>query len=85
MLKGINKQVLEIHDTGTEYFEKALLFVRPEYASLSEERLREKFVRAFSGATVPGNRSSRRSRTAVAVVCMLLSAFFGAFVTLLIK
>ena len=26
MVKGVNRQVLEIHETGCEYFEKALFF-----------------------------------------------------------
>ena len=30
MVKGVNRQVLEIHETGCEYFEKALFFVKPE-------------------------------------------------------
>ena len=31
MVKGVNRQVLEIHETGCEYFEKALFFVKPEF------------------------------------------------------
>lgn len=42
MLKGVNRQVLELKDTGNEYFEKAIFFVKPEYSGLGEGRLRER-------------------------------------------
>jgi len=85
VLKGINKQVLEIHDTGSEYFEKALLFVNPEFAALGEESLREKFISAFSGAYVPATRQSRIKSTLRGVLFMLLSAGAGVLVTLLLR
>lgn len=30
MLRGVNKQIIEINDIGSEYFEKALLFVKAD-------------------------------------------------------
>lgn len=41
MIKGVNKQVLEINETQNTFFEKAIFFVKPEYTGLSEGRLRE--------------------------------------------
>lgn len=41
MIKGVNKQVLEITESENGFFEKAIFFVRPEYAGLSEGKLRE--------------------------------------------
>lgn len=32
MLKGVNRQVIEVNETGSPYYERALLVVRPEYA-----------------------------------------------------
>lgn len=85
MLKGINSQVLEINDTGTEYFEKALLFVKPEFATLGEKDLREKFLNAFSGSTVPVSRKRRLECALRGIMLMLLSAGAGALITALIK
>lgn len=31
MIKGINRQVIEVTETGNPYFERALLVVRPSY------------------------------------------------------
>ena len=33
MIKGVNRQVIEITQTKCEYFEKVLFFVKPEYAA----------------------------------------------------
>ena len=41
MIKGINKQVLEILEPSSGYFEKALFFVKPEYTGFSENKLKE--------------------------------------------
>ena len=85
MVKGVNRQVLEIHDTETEYFEKALLFVNPEFATLGEESLREKFLNAFAGSRVPVTRKSRIRSAVTGILLMLLSAGLGAVITSLIK
>ncbi len=41
MIKGVNKQVLEISETKNNFFEKAIFFVKPEYMGMSEGRLKE--------------------------------------------
>jgi hypothetical protein len=41
MIKGVNKQVLEINETQNGFFEKAIFFVKPEYSGLSEGKLKE--------------------------------------------
>lgn len=41
MIKGVNKQVLEINETDNSFFEKAIFFVKPEYSGFSEGRLKE--------------------------------------------
>ncbi len=41
MIKGVNKQVLEINETHNGFFEKAIFFVKPQYCGMSEGRLKE--------------------------------------------
>ena len=41
MLRGVNKQIIEINCTDNRYFEKAILFVRPEFADISEAKMRD--------------------------------------------
>ncbi len=42
MIKGINRQVVEVKETGCEYFEKIMFFVKPEYAGISEGKIRDR-------------------------------------------
>lgn len=35
MLKGVNKQIIEITDTGNLYIQKAILFVDPESENMT--------------------------------------------------
>jgi len=39
MLKGVNKNIIEITDTGSDCFERAILFVRPEKAGEGRQHL----------------------------------------------
>ena len=40
MVKGVNKKVIEINDTGNEVFEKVVLYINPEYSVLSNKELK---------------------------------------------
>ena len=31
MIRGINRQIIEVNDTENDYFERALFFVSPDY------------------------------------------------------
>lgn len=39
MLKGVNKQVIEVTDTGNQYIKKAILFIDPDKAAYDSEFL----------------------------------------------
>ena len=53
MIKGINKQVLEILETNNGYFEKALFFIKPEFSGYSENKLRELAQAEIKSAVKP--------------------------------
>lgn len=42
MIKGVNRKVVEVSEMECEYFEKIMFFVKPEYASVSEGKIRER-------------------------------------------
>lgn len=42
MIKGVNKAIIEVNDTGNEYFEKAILFVRSAHTDDSDKKLEKK-------------------------------------------
>ena len=39
MLRGTNRSIIEINETENKYFEKILIFVKPEVGSFPHERL----------------------------------------------
>lgn len=39
MIKGVNKAIIEVNDTGNEYFEKAILFIRSSHTGDSQKNL----------------------------------------------
>lgn len=39
MIKGVNRAVIEVNDTGNEYFEKAIFFIRSSHTEDSQKNL----------------------------------------------
>lgn len=62
MVKGVNKTVIEVNDTGSKLFEKIVFYVTPQYGTLSAKQLQRaarEFSFSFSEATVT-HKSVRR-------------------------
>ena len=45
MLRGINRSIIEINETENKYFEKIIVFVKPEFGNLSDSHLEREAVR----------------------------------------
>lgn len=61
MIKGVNRQMIEVMETGSPYFERALLVVRPDCTDLQDSQLHEeaqKLLKSAGGYT--GLRRVRR-------------------------
>ena len=41
MVKGVNKTIIEISNTGNKLFNRVILFVSPEYVDKSDKKLTE--------------------------------------------
>ena len=64
MIKGVNRQVVEVRETDSEYFERILFFVKPEYASVSEGKIRERAsLIANKGEKPPSSKITCDNRT----------------------
>ena len=62
MIKGVNRQVVEITQTKCEYFEKVLFFIKPEYAATSEGTLRERASLIADSAGIPPASKLKRQK-----------------------
>ena len=77
MIKGVNRQVVEVNETQCEYFEKIMFFIKPEYASVSEGKIRERAGMIADSSTLPPPTKLRRNRY-FEVIKLVFSALCGA-------
>ncbi|MDD6011692.1 MAG: hypothetical protein PUC33_02480 [Oscillospiraceae bacterium] len=83
MIKGVNRQVVEVRETQSDYFERILFFVRPEYAGVSEGKIRERAGIIASGAgSVPATKL--RGKTTTVRIAVVLSLLCGIALGILI-
>lgn len=82
MIKGVNRQVVEVSDTGSDYFEKALFFVNPKYYGLTDGKLRERAQTLMSTTGVPPKqrKKDKKSKWKTAIAIMA-SAAVGSIIT----
>ena len=83
MIKGVNKQVVDVTEPDSAYFERVLFFVKPEFSGLGESALRHKanlLLRDTEGERAAGVRRPVRRRLGGAVR-LGLAAFLGAVLT----
>lgn len=55
MVKGVNRRIIEISSTGNEYFEKAVLYIRPNCQDVPEKLIAEE-ARCFLNGISAGRR-----------------------------
>ena len=67
MIKGVNRQVVEITQTQCEYFEKVLFFIKPEYSAVSEGDLRERATIIAQSAGMPPAVRLRKNKLRAAL------------------
>lgn len=89
MVKGVNKTVIEVNDTGSKMFEKVVFFVSPKYGNLKAARLNQA-VKEFSfnmeNQAVKGKSLRKRVRLKswVKISLWSLGAIISAATVLLI-
>ena len=83
MIKGVNKQVVDVVEPDSAYFERVLFFVKPEFSGLSESALRSKanlLLKNTGTDRVAGPKRPLRKKIGGAVM-IVLAAVLGAAVT----
>ena len=83
MIKGVNKQVVDVTEPDSAYFERVLFFVKPEFSGLGEGALRKKadaLLHAAGEGRVAGMKRPLKKRLAGAAG-IAAAALFGAALT----
>lgn len=61
MIKGVNRHIIEITETENQYYERALLVIKPEYASVERELLEKEARKVLKDLGAPSS-IKRRNR-----------------------
>ena len=77
MLKGVNKQIIEVTDTGNNYISKAILFVNPDKAGYDRDFLIYQAKKYMEQSDPKPKRPSRRSRLLFALLEISAGAAAG--------
>lgn len=85
MIKGVNKQVLEVTNTENPYFEKIIFFVKPEYVNCDREKLKKEAQTFAKKANKPprAKRSKREIRYIILQSALCVGA--GIAITFLLN
>ncbi len=85
MVKGVNKTIIEINNTGSKYFDRVLLFVNPSHLSVPKKRLENKALEILAAAEVPSTVSSlKREKVRISPAWLLLPGALAVVSTVLI-
>lgn len=73
-MRGVNKLILEIKNTENEYFDRAILFLKPDKMNTEQSRLNENAMRLLSAVRMDGINKRRRVKIGLIVLgCVLLA------------
>lgn len=75
MLRGVNRSIIEITQPDNKYFERVLVFVRPEYKALSETKLKNE-AQKFANELSTTNYTSQRYPSARKLAAKKRTALF---------
>ena len=83
MIKGVNRQVVEVSKPACEYFDKVLFFVKPEYASVSTAKISERANSiAVNTGSPPVTRRNRRVYSAFSPLIWVLAGAIASAVVI---
>ena len=72
MIKGINKQILEVTNTEPPYFEKIIFFVKPESQQISESKLKDEAEKISTKLQrIPKSKRSPKQIARTVCYCVL--------------
>ena len=81
-MRGVNKLIVEIKDTDSEYFDRAILFLKPEKLGTEQSELNESAQRLLE--EVRSGAPSRQVRVWIPVVIGAALLMLAGWVALLL-
>jgi len=84
MIKGVNKQIIEVNDPDSIYFEKAVFYLRAGVRKLPAEVSRREIDRCLGGEASLYRRRSRRLRTLRILTYIAALALIAAIIIIML-
>ncbi|MBQ6118281.1 MAG: hypothetical protein IJK98_03530 [Clostridia bacterium] len=80
MIRGVNKQVVDVTEPDSAYIERVLFFVKPDFSGLGEGALRSKAVALLRTRAGGGGAAARKPPRALwkGAAGLALAALLGA-------
>lgn len=85
MIKGINKQILEVTNTESPYFEKIIFFVKSDCSDKSESFIKEQAEKISKQIVKPPKSKKTLKQRLKTIGFILLSAGAGVGVSFLMS
>lgn len=84
VIKGVNRQILEVANTENEYFERVIFFVKPEYSTMEEKKLNFEAAMYAKGNGKPPRVKRRKMEKLFSILRLVAAAGAGAGITAVI-
>lgn len=88
MLRGVNRQIIEITNTESTVFEKVVLYIRPEYADTDDMKIEKKarvYISSLSDDKIKTRNKKTATKTQLKNFLIPLSVLVLGITALLIK
>lgn len=85
MIKGVNKQILEVTNPESPYFEKIIFFVKPESQKLPEQSLKQEAEKISKSAKRPPKQKKTIKQIASTLLYICLGIGAGTALTFLLN
>lgn len=85
MIKGINKQILEVTSTESPYFEKIIFFVKPQAQSTSPEVLNAEAAKISSKMRKPPKCKKTKSQILSFILYSAMGIAAGTAITFVLN
>lgn len=82
MIKGINRTIIEVTDTGNIYYERALLVLKPEYTDVNRSLLEKEAKKMLFSMSAPSaiKKTPRHSLLDYKTgLCLCCRSFFDIY------
>ena len=91
MIRGVNKYIIEVTNTENKYFDKAILFLNPDYSQVSQGKIEieaKKYIKTVADAKKPTGylrKRIKKRRVAAAATVFAIMVFIILSLMIFVK